>query len=141
MNTLDKIKDGDSIVINFSTRGCYYISPGERLTIVNNKNNFIATLYEEHLDTSTQALVWRYTLRCKMTPGHQAAFKRFENELRVIKEDRCSDVDYYEIIVGGGPKREFNDGSCLWAGFYHLKRSLLKKEYSRFTFPPGYEPE
>jgi hypothetical protein len=141
LNALTRIKDGDSLVINFSSRGCFHYS-SEQLIIVRNKNGFIAIFDYDYLDTAATVDKRQHKLLLRtMGPAHIAAFTRFENELQFTNDGGCTTTDYYEIIAGNEPMRKYSDGSCSWRGFYYLKQALLKEDHSRWTFPLGYEPE
>jgi hypothetical protein len=141
LNMLAGIKDGDSIVIDFSSRGCFHYF-SERLVIVRGKDNFTAILEYDHFDTTNYDRK-RAVLRRTMGSAHLAAFRRFENELQFVNDGGCTTTDYYDVVAGNEPKRKYTDGSCLWRGFYYLKQALLKEDHShsRWTLPPNYEPE
>jgi hypothetical protein len=140
LNALNGLKDGDSIIINFSSRGCFHFS-SERLIIVRNKHEFTAIMESyDPFDTAVRKKK-RQLVHRVMGPAHRAAFTRFENEIQLANDGGCTTVDYYEIIVGKEEAKKYSDGSCLWRGFYFLTQALLKEDYSRWTFPLGYEPE
>jgi hypothetical protein len=55
------------------------------------------------------------------------AFKRFENEIREVKNSYgCTTVDTYTIISKSWTIKKI-DGGCAWDSFYFLKKAFFGK--------------
>ena len=125
-NVLEMLRDQDSILIDFSTRGCFHFG-SFKLIITKECDEFIARLYEgrhsslgQSIPVSTGQLVGTVT----MTTKNIRDFNRFENELNLIKRSGCTTVDTYKVRSKYW-NINVDDGSCSWDGIYHLRRSLF----------------
>jgi len=117
VNTLSKLKIGESVSIWFKQTGCF--SDGNARLRITRKSGFFMALLDDHGNGSHMILT------AKLTPKMESDFTGFENELRLIKDGgRCTTQDYYTIEskYGAYTKR---DGFCNWEGFYFLKQSFF----------------
>jgi hypothetical protein len=128
VQTLERLKEGDSIVIKYVSMGCFYRVVCS-LSVVKISDAYEATLYRgprwrpSFLDEGSSE---RITTR--LTPQNIADFTRFENEMNHIPQGGCTTVDYYVI----SRDRIVSDAGCAWEGFYHLCRSFFGNDFDFF---------
>jgi hypothetical protein len=118
-NSLSALKNGETIKIIFSSSGCFH-QFRETLIITRQNNLFLAKL----TDINT-------TKSVTLTQSNVDAFKRFENEIREVKNSfGCTTVDTYTITSKSWTIKRV-DGGCAWTGFYFLKKALFDKNNRR----------
>ena len=129
-NTLSKLVDQDSILINFHSSGCFH-DLFSKIVIKKEANEFKALLYnvssdyinkkrKKKAEIKVDSLLKTVTLSDKNIQD----FIRFENEVIYMRDARCTTTDSYDI-----KSRYLNlnvvDGTCNWRGFYWLKKSFF----------------
>lgn|SRR5665213_3085918 len=113
LNSLSALKNSDSLKIIFSSSGCFR-QDTETLIITRRDNLFVAKLTD---GTKGKSIT--------LNQSSIDAFKRFENEIREIKNNyRCTTVDTYTIISKSWTLKKV-DGGCAWSGFYFLKKAFF----------------
>ncbi len=130
INTVSKLEVNDSIVLDFSSWGCFH-TEFYKICITRKANYFLAQLIEVELDSKEEELVTydkKVLKEVIMTSSNLESFLKFENELSELKATkRCTTTENY-----GLKSKFFNinktDGSCEWNGFNVLKTSLFGKE-------------
>lgn len=136
-NTLIKLQNKDSIVINFRSYGCFHFE-NLKLTITKENDALEARLYQilESVKTKGRKTKIKYQGRVlikssTLTPANIADFVRFENELNHIKKrGGCTTTDLYSI-ESKYLNMERQDGRCRWNGFYYLKKSFFGEDKER----------
>jgi hypothetical protein len=114
-NTLPSLQNGETIKINFYSQGCFH-SDKEILTI-SKKNDLISAQLQSNGKTKSITL----------NSSQIEAFKRFENELRILKDSYgCTTTDTY-LVTGKNLSLKRTDGSCAWNGFHFLNKAFFGK--------------
>lgn len=140
-NTLDKLLDGDSVLVNFFSEGCFLFEQF-KIVITKKAETISAKIYrfpvmpetKEDLD-STRQRQWKFFKSITLTGQNFADFIRFENELNyVTDEGGCTTVDFYEI-ESKYLNIDRKDGGCKWRGFYFLRKSFFGEMDWRPAFP------
>ncbi len=112
---LASLKNREVINIAFSSWGCFHASE-KVLSIKKQDCIFIATITEKE---ETKSVILNQSMI--------DAFKRFENEIKVLDDTHgCTTTDEYAIISKSWTLQR-TDGSCAWNGFYFLKKALFGK--------------
>jgi hypothetical protein len=119
LNSLSALQNKDSIKIIFSSSGCFN-QDRESLIVTRQDNLFIAKLnIKTFKEKTTKSLTLNQTAI--------DAFKRFENEIREVKDSYgCTTVDTYTMISKSWTIKRV-DGGCAWDGFYFLKKAFFGK--------------
>lgn len=133
-HTLAKLRDNDTIAINFQSLGCFH-SAAFKIVIRKRSDRFLAGLYTVNLDYETaedgKILYYREDSLVKevsLTDENIQDFIRFENEINFINDKgRCTTTDWY-IIKSKYLDIKATDGSCRWNGFYFLRKSFFGDE-------------
>jgi len=114
-NTLLSLENGETIKINFYSQGCFHNN--KEILSISKKNNLILAQLQANGKTKSVTL----------TATQLEAFKRFENELKVLKDSYgCTTTDTY-VITGKNLSLKRTDGGCAWNGFYFLSKSFFGK--------------
>jgi hypothetical protein len=112
-NSLADLKNRETIKISFTTYGCFN-NDEETLYLTKKGAGFVASLVTPEKTKSV-----------KLDSSRIAAFIRFENEIRELKDViGCTSVDTYLITIGTFTLKR-TDGGCLWNGFRYLKKALF----------------
>ncbi len=126
-NTLARMQDGDSLVIYYTSSGCFNYDKLE-LIIVKKSGTFTASLFVLVADRKPALhdvdAGKKLAKKAILTEKQIAAFVRFENEIGLISKGGCTTKDTYSIsskYLNG----EFNDTSCQWNGFDFLTRTFF----------------
>lgn len=129
-NTLGMLHDKDTIIIDFSSLGCFH-SEAKKLTITKECEDLVARLYKSSWSLTKDSMRLR-ELRLintiRLTDKHIRDFIRFENELNYVEDGGCTTTDWY-TVKSKYLNIERTDGGCRWNGFYVLCRSLFGSNY------------
>jgi len=136
-NTLAKLKDKETLRIDFSTIGCFYSAEykmivtrkGEKLeaAIYGGQRNYLKGGYFYYMFDDGYLFLKGKTL----TPSDSVQFIRFENELRQFENSPgfCTTQEHYHI-TSNYFTAEIRDGGCTWYGFDHLAIGWFGKLHS-----------
>ena len=131
-NTLEKLHNGDTISINFQSRGCFN-SDSMQIVIKKQKNRFIASFYNtiwypirKKGKPAIQFRAVQETKTAILTESNINDYIKFENELNFATKGGCTTTDWYEIKSKYLNLKK-TDGSCNWNGFYYLRKSFFGK--------------
>jgi len=112
-NSLSKLKIGDTIKLEYHSRGCFYYE--DEMLII----------YKENQMTVAELQSGRNLHRVSLSKSQIRAFNRFENKLRVLKDNYdCTTVDTY-ILISKSLALKRTEGRCSWNGFDRLTKSLF----------------
>lgn len=132
-NTLSKLRDRDTISINFHSQGCFHTTVS-KMVIGKHKDDYFAKLYHVDWDyvthkkkTTVKFLGDSLLQTVTLTPQHIQAFIRFENELNLVTKGGCTTTDWYEVQSKFLQKKAI-DGSCCWRGYHFLQKALFGDE-------------
>jgi len=109
---IDDFQNGETIILDFSSQGCFHSSETPNILKLTKSNNKISASYlGKNYDMSETQI---------------ALFREFEIELRYNHSSGCTTVDSYGITKLGKSYKSyaFTDGSCEWRGFHHLLDTL-----------------
>jgi hypothetical protein len=133
LNSLDKLINGDSITINYTSFGCFH-GFAKILVIRKESNKLIARLYDAEAsfitiknETNLQFEKKEILKETLLTASNLLDFIRFENELDLIDGGGCTTTDWYEFN-GKCFMLKKNDGTCRWRGFWFLSTSLFGED-------------
>lgn len=129
-NTLSKLQDKDTIAINFHSQGCFHTTVS-KILISKQGDNYSARLYDVNWGYVTKKKKTTMQVRgdsllktVTLTTKNIQDFIRFENEINFVNDGGCTTTDWYDI------KSKYlnikaTDGSCIWDGFYYLRKSFF----------------
>jgi hypothetical protein len=132
-NTLAKLKDKDTISINFQSQGCFHAT-FLKILISKEADDYVAQLYKVNWNYITKKKKTTIQFRgdsllktATLTNKNIQDFIRFENELNFANTGGCTTTDWYDI------KSKYlnikkTDGGCSWNGFYFLRKSFFGDE-------------
>ncbi len=139
-NTLGKLRNQDSILIHFTSKGCRQ-DDDMKIIIIKENEKFIAQLYKvrkyyekvkrkyieiQKPDTLLETVV--------LTQDEINLFTKFENELNGVRKSDCTTRDWYKI-ESKYLNIEKNDGNCNWHGYLILLHFFHDDSY-HYLPPP-----
>ncbi len=116
---INRLQDGESFSIDFSSRGCFHYSTEEMKIRRESDKYFVEYKDKEKI----------------LSKDDVEAIRHFEIELNYMNSSGCTTTDTYTIFHRAGLVMIF-DGSCRWRGLYYLKKKLnLIEDKRKKHFP------
>lgn len=123
--TLSKLQNGDSLIIDFYSQGCFH-SYSRKIVIVKQQAILKAWLYDakpsKEINFNAKLII---TKTATLNDKQIADYEIFEKELQLQNDGGCTTVDTYHIKSKYFSTKKM-DGSCEWRGFYKLAESFFK---------------
>ena len=132
-NSLDKLKNNDSLVLVYTSKGCFHKFKS-KIVIQKIDNSFKAFLYadiekEKKEKGRIRVLTTKDSLMktVMLTQENLEDFIKFENELNYVKYAFCTTNDNY-LIKSKVLNVKKTDGSCEWHGYSFLRKSFFRED-------------
>lgn len=118
-NTLVNLKTNDTLIINYTSSGCFH-SNSSKVEIIKLKENYCAKLYKGKYGSNKYSLLKTIIL----SKENLKCYLRFENEINFVNDGGCTTVDEYKI-KSKYINKMLIDETCNWNGFIYLCKNIF----------------